>query len=156
MYSQEETVVFSDDGAISHISETARTWLSRYCQEHDFSDADCVPAPFLQELMISPTDGFAVVGHDGILEIAFRRCRRNGSANLLLLRTALTPNHCPAAAVLTHREKEVFYWLLKGLSNAAISQRLGNSRKTVEKHIANIYLKLGVENRAAAICRAFE
>ena len=156
MYSQEETVVFSDDGAISHISDTAKAWLSDYCRDQGFLDVECVPAAFIQELMTSPTGGFAAVGHDGVLEITFQRCRRNGTANLLILRTALTPDHCPAAAALTHREKEVFYWLLKGLSNAAIAQRLGNSHKTVEKHIASIYLKLGVENRAAAICRAFE
>jgi DNA-binding CsgD family transcriptional regulator len=56
---------------------------------------------------------------------------------------------------LTVREKEVLYWVVKGMTNSEIAKRLGNTGRTVEKHVGNIYQKLGVENRAAAICRVF-
>ena len=38
----------------------------------------------------------------------------------------------------------------QGLPNAAIAERLFLSPRTVKSHVANIYGKLGVDNRAAA------
>jgi FixJ family two-component response regulator len=48
----------------------------------------------------------------------------------------------------------VLQWLSKGKTNRDIAQILGLSPRTVDKHLEQIYSKLGVENRtaAAAIC----
>lgn len=51
---------------------------------------------------------------------------------------------------LTMRESEVLSWLSKGKSNRDIAQILGLSPRTVDKHLEQIYAKLGVENRTAA------
>jgi DNA-binding NarL/FixJ family response regulator len=51
---------------------------------------------------------------------------------------------------LTTREGEVLVWLSKGKSNRDIAQILGLSPRTVDKHLEQIYAKLGVENRTAA------
>jgi DNA-binding CsgD family transcriptional regulator len=51
---------------------------------------------------------------------------------------------------LTSREGEVLSWLSKGKSNRDIAQILGLSPRTVDKHLEQIYAKLGVENRTAA------
>jgi DNA-binding NarL/FixJ family response regulator len=51
---------------------------------------------------------------------------------------------------LTTREGEVLSWLSKGKTNRDIAQILGLSPRTVDKHLEQIYAKLGVENRAAA------
>jgi len=51
---------------------------------------------------------------------------------------------------LTGREGEVLSWLSKGKSNRDIAQILGLSPRTVDKHLEQIYAKLGVENRTAA------
>ena len=51
---------------------------------------------------------------------------------------------------LTTREGEVLSWLSKGKSNRDIAQILGLSPRTVDKHLEQIYAKLGVENRTAA------
>jgi DNA-binding NarL/FixJ family response regulator len=51
---------------------------------------------------------------------------------------------------LTAREGEVLSWLSKGKSNRDIAQILGLSPRTVDKHLEQIYAKLGVENRTAA------
>lgn len=51
---------------------------------------------------------------------------------------------------LTAREGEVLSWLSKGKTNRDIAQILGLSPRTVDKHLEQIYAKLGVENRTAA------
>jgi DNA-binding NarL/FixJ family response regulator len=51
---------------------------------------------------------------------------------------------------LTLRESEVLKWIARGKSNRDIAEILNLSPRTVNKHLDNIYAKLGVENRTAA------
>ena len=55
---------------------------------------------------------------------------------------------------LTEREVEVLRLLAAGRTNAEIAQALVLSVFTVERHVANIYTKLGVRGRPAAIAYA--
>ena len=55
---------------------------------------------------------------------------------------------------LTDREEEVLDLLARGLTNAAIAERLGLSGKTVRNHVSNLFTKLGVADRAAAVAKA--
>ncbi|WP_422375328.1 response regulator [Roseibium sp.] len=57
---------------------------------------------------------------------------------------------------LTQREAEVLIWISKGKSNKDIGEILGLSPRTVNKHLEQIFVKLGVENRASAAVRAAE
>jgi DNA-binding CsgD family transcriptional regulator len=54
---------------------------------------------------------------------------------------------------LTAREAEILELVAAGLTNAAIAERLWVSPGTVKKHLENVYAKLGVANRAAAVIR---
>jgi DNA-binding response OmpR family regulator/DNA-binding CsgD family transcriptional regulator len=51
---------------------------------------------------------------------------------------------------LTVREAEVLLWIGRGKSNRDIGEILGLSPRTVNKHLEQIYVKLGIENRASA------
>ena len=51
---------------------------------------------------------------------------------------------------LTPREREVLIWVGAGKSDAQVAAILGLSVRTVQKHLQNSYVKLGVENRTAA------
>jgi DNA-binding response OmpR family regulator/DNA-binding CsgD family transcriptional regulator len=51
---------------------------------------------------------------------------------------------------LTAREAEVLVWIAAGKSNRDISEILNISPRTVNKHLEQVFTKLGVENRAAA------
>ncbi|MGH1472554.1 MAG: response regulator [Cellvibrionaceae bacterium] len=51
---------------------------------------------------------------------------------------------------LTQREAEVLFWLSKGKSNQDIAQILSLSPRTINKHLEQVYKKLGVENRTSA------
>ena len=55
---------------------------------------------------------------------------------------------------LTRREAEVLLWLARGKSNRDIGQILEVSHRTVNKHLEQIYPKLGVEGRTAAVALA--
>jgi len=63
---------------------------------------------------------------------------------------AYLPSEFSKELGLTGREGEVLSWLSKGKSNRDIAQILGLSPRTVDKHLEQIYAKLGVENRTAA------
>ena len=51
---------------------------------------------------------------------------------------------------ITVREADVLLWISRGKSNRDISEILNISARTVNKHLEQVFTKLGVENRAAA------
>jgi DNA-binding NarL/FixJ family response regulator len=51
---------------------------------------------------------------------------------------------------LTAREADVLLWISRGKSNRDVSEILNISARTVNKHLEQVFTKLGVENRAAA------
>ena len=57
---------------------------------------------------------------------------------------------------LTDRETEVLALVADGLTNRAVARRLGISEATVKTHLAHIYTKLGVLDRATAVREAWE
>ncbi len=55
---------------------------------------------------------------------------------------------------LTAREAEVLLWIANGKANRDIGEILGISPRTVNKHLEQVFAKLGVENRASAAALA--
>lgn len=51
---------------------------------------------------------------------------------------------------VTDRESEVLHWIANGKTNREIAEILEMSPRTVNKHLEQIFPKLGVENRTAA------
>ncbi|MEE2568153.1 LuxR C-terminal-related transcriptional regulator [Pseudarthrobacter sp. J64] len=66
------------------------------------------------------------------------------------------PNTGPNAGPLTRREVEVLRLVASGRGNRSIAAELYLSEKTVARHVSNIFMKLGLSNRAAATRYAFE
>ncbi len=54
------------------------------------------------------------------------------------------------AFALTSREAEVLLWVSRGKANRDIGEILNISPRTVNKHLEQVFIKLGVENRSAA------
>ncbi len=65
-------------------------------------------------------------------------------------RTAAPPLPFPE---LTEREREILTLIVQGRANPQIATGLGVSLKTVRNHVSNIFSKLQVADRAAAILR---
>lgn len=55
---------------------------------------------------------------------------------------------------LTGRELEVLLYIVDGLSNKDIAEKLCITHHTVKAHLTNIFRKLGVENRTQAAVAA--
>lgn len=109
-------------------------------------------------------------GHDALRETALTIEQPDRATLQLAFLGAMGPdehlfrltaaNDKPADVVLrqhfalTIRESEVLLWIAKGKSNRDIGDILGLSARTVNKHLEQIYVKLGVENRASAAVKA--
>jgi DNA-binding NarL/FixJ family response regulator len=81
------------------------------------------------------------------------------AARMMHFFEALSAAPHPAATAfpeLSEREREVLQLIAQGASNKEIADRLVISGKTVSNHITNIFGKLQVADRAAAILRARE
>ncbi|MGH3727145.1 MAG: LuxR C-terminal-related transcriptional regulator [Micromonosporaceae bacterium] len=57
----------------------------------------------------------------------------------------------PETRGLTPREIEVLCLIARGKANRAIANELHLSERTVHRHVSNIFTKLGVDSRAAAV-----
>jgi ATP/maltotriose-dependent transcriptional regulator MalT len=58
-------------------------------------------------------------------------------------------------AGITSREAEVLRLVARGMSNREVAEELVLSEKTVARHLANLYVKLGVSSRTAAAAFAY-
>jgi DNA-binding CsgD family transcriptional regulator len=63
----------------------------------------------------------------------------------------LTEPTARSAPRLTLREREVLGLVRQGLTNQSIARRLDLSAHTVRKHLENVYARLGVQSRTAAV-----
>lgn len=84
---------------------------------------------------------FQYVGETGVSEIVVKVLKRRTESNEDLL---------SAAFDLTAREAEVLFWLTLGKTNRDISAILGLSARTVNKHLEQVFQKMGVDNRTSA------
>jgi DNA-binding CsgD family transcriptional regulator len=54
---------------------------------------------------------------------------------------------------LTPRENEILEWVAHGKTNPQIAEILGIAPTTVRRHLENVFAKLGVHTRTAAVTR---
>lgn len=77
-----------------------------------------------------------------------------GAKRDLVALSGVTRSAVPAG--LTPREVEVLRLVATGASNRGIAAELVLSEKTVARHVANIFVKIGVSSRAAATAFAYD
>jgi DNA-binding NarL/FixJ family response regulator len=78
------------------------------------------------------------------------------AADLIVLDDLARPPATSIPGGLTVRELEVLRLLATGKTNAAIAGDLVVAARTVDRHVSNIFNKLGVSSRAAATAFAYE
>ena len=86
-----------------------------------------------------------------LLQASVVEADAEGVVCLLLEEIPMHRGSAPAGhRSLTTREEEVLSWVRRGKSNQEIALILNVGVNTVKKHLQNIYVKLGVNNRTAA------
>jgi len=90
------------------------------------------------------------------LETAEQTFRDLGAEPDLARLHAIRGDSAPGKASLTAREREVLALLAEGGSNREIAADLALSPKTVNRHVENIFDKLGVTSRAAAVAKGLK
>lgn len=91
--------------------------------------------------------------HEGLGNVAVAEGFRGESGRILAVLAACDERggQRAGAGPLTAREVEVLECVAVGMSNREVAGRLFISEKTVGRHLANIYLKLDVGTRTAAV-----
>lgn len=135
-----ETAIGHADG-ISEVAKAAATWLAARRTGTAASSESGFAFPGATGLPLT----LSLLGTIGADEYLFRLTSANRQSEDEMLRERFG---------LTHRESEVLLWIAKGKANRDIGEILGLSSRTVNKHLEQIYSKLGVENRASAAVKA--
>jgi DNA-binding CsgD family transcriptional regulator len=140
-------------GKIEPRSTRARRMLSDFCAGEQRSPRT-LPENVKRWLRHRPHT--PLVMHRGRRELIarfFPTRPRNGMLGTLLLEERTTPEAALGlrAKGLTPREVEVLLELEKGRTNEGIAAVLCISPRTVKKHLENIYAKLGIGSRSAAL-----
>ena len=103
----------------------------------------------------------AALGDDDTASLELEAARevfaRLGAAPDLVRIDSLTrPAAAPDLRGLTRRELQVLRLVAAGETNKAIAAELVLSQRTVDRHVSNIFAKLGVSSRVAATAYAYE
>lgn len=115
---------------------------------------DCLRARLMlaEELQ---TEG-AIVAAAAEAGAVAKQARHLGAKTLESRAAALGHSARPGTAPtsLTRREREVLTLVARGLTNRRIAGQLGVSQHTVHRHLANVFTRLGLSSRAAAVAFA--
>jgi DNA-binding response OmpR family regulator/DNA-binding CsgD family transcriptional regulator len=126
------------------VSPDVRTWLDKH------ADGDGTNTPDSITLTIGGTPiklRLSYIGHLSGDEYLLRLVEGELGGDEEIIKGKLA---------LTAREAEVLLWITRGKSNRDVAEILSLSPRTVNKHLEQIYAKLGVENRTAAAALAMQ
>jgi DNA-binding NarL/FixJ family response regulator len=135
---------FSDEGLRAALvirkqwPDVAVLVLSQYVEER-----------YASELLASDTDGVGYLLKDRVADVhefvdALKRVAAGGTAldSEVVTQLLARSRRVDPLATLTTRERDVMRLMAEGRSNGAIAESLVVSVGAVEKHVANIFLKL--------------
>ncbi|MEO0913306.1 MAG: DNA-binding response regulator [Pseudomonadota bacterium] len=146
-------LAFTPEGEINWATPGARELLQVQ------SEAPITQAPTfkawisnLQVMPVSHAQPFSTA------DVQFSYLGSSPSGDLLISATRSSPgNRVSTLAqrfVLTEREAEVLLWLTQGKTNRDIAEILSVSARTVNKHLEQVFQKMGVDNRTSAALKA--
>jgi DNA-binding CsgD family transcriptional regulator len=142
-------------GSLLSCDNTAEQLLRAHFGLSSFA-ARCLPKPLLRWLLQTGVGPFNppadFTHHTELVKLSVRLVPVGPDERLLVLeeRTASVTTSLQHLG-LTRRELQVLQHLAQGLPDKTISQVCGISLRTVQNHLQNIYSKLGVDNRTAAV-----
>ncbi len=158
-------ITIGADRRVRHCTDTARDLLRAHFPQ---TNASALPEkisrwivaqrrvePGLMDPFVPPTPLQTDSAH-GALTVHYSPPDADGLEHLLLQEKRARGPERLCVLGLTLREAEVLYWSCKGKSNEDVGKILGIGKRTVEKHLESIFVKLLVETRSAANAIAIE
>lgn len=163
-------IILTDDGRVLLMTQQAEHWLRQYFPQSPTPLAHTLPENLHQWVKHQ----LAVLAHDGEvlaprlplqLESEGKRLtvrlvvEQPGEQCLLLLEEQQLLSLSAVTLELlglSRREAEVLFWMAQGKTNKEIAQILDMSSATAKKHLENVYQKLGVQTRTAAVVCVLE
>ncbi|MCY7344956.1 MAG: helix-turn-helix transcriptional regulator [Pyrinomonadaceae bacterium] len=103
-----------------------------------------------------PPSPLKIVAQSGELTARIVFNKQTGERTLMLEEKHFASPQIFGKLGVTRREAEILFWITQGKSDEAIAALLSINPRTVHKHVQNIYTKLGVETRTAAMLKALE
>jgi DNA-binding NarL/FixJ family response regulator len=108
--------------------------------------------PLARDALLAGASGFvhAEMTPDQLLRAVAVAARGEVVAPRELLLYVLVDDRSNDLAALSARQREILGYVVEGLSNAEIGQRLFLSESTIKQHLRSAYKLLGVSNRTEA------
>lgn len=163
-------IILSGDGQVRLMTQQAEQWLKKYFHKRPVSKERGLPENLQRwvkhQLAVLAQEGEVIaprlplqLEYEGKRLIVRLVVDQPGEQCLLLLEEQQLLSLSAVTLELlglSRREAEVLFWMAQGKSNKEIAQVLDMSSTTAKKHLENIYQKLGVQTRTAAVVCAFE
>ena len=155
------------DGNIKYLSEKAKALLKKYFRDRVLTIGGLPDSlarwitenrsDFIRSKEVGmPPKPLVLFGENEKLIIRFNYDYSTNLISLLLFEEREISTEDLASLGLTNRETEILFFIAKGKTNPEIAILCDISVRTVEKHVENIFIKLGIETRTAAILKAKE
>jgi DNA-binding CsgD family transcriptional regulator len=171
MFDYAGVILLNEQGYIQRMSAQAASWLMDYCPT--FMASRQLPEPlhtwFLSQILTlnrqvnvlslnqSPSTPLSIRQENRQLTIHCNANLEKRQYIMLLTEEQTTSLRLAFQRLgLTTREAEVLFWVSQGQDNKAIALQMAINVSTVRKHLENIYQKLQVSSRTAAVTRSLE
>ncbi len=159
-------VAIDSDGKVAYVSDFARRLFGTYFagEDHKSKSLPTSLQNWLKHIRLGavskdfemPREPLKIVNREGELTVRHTFNRSTNETTLLLEERLFPRRKMLERLEMTRRETEILFWVSQGKSDKDIADICGISPRTVHKHIENIYTKLGVETRTAAMLKAIE
>lgn len=118
--------------------------------------AEGVPAVVVSGLA-TPSDAERLYGEYAVFAVLEKQQFDRASFRAVAREAASAGESLPGEiGALTRREREVMELVVRGLTNKGIAREMIVSENTVKRYLKTIFVKLGVDSRAAAVAKAVQ
>jgi DNA-binding NarL/FixJ family response regulator len=144
----------SKTGQLKWATPQTHDFLSNIPHADDWLNEQLLP--FVADIICGPVKGgstFNLNYEGGSCELALVSSQASGDCTFrigLYAETLTGEEVLKSKLGITSRESEVLFWLSNGKTNKEIAMILSIGSRTVNKHLEQVFAKLGVENRTTA------
>jgi DNA-binding NarL/FixJ family response regulator len=144
----------SDTGDLLWATPQTHDFLSNIPHSDDWFTESLMP--FVADIITGPVNegaSFKLDYEKGACQLTLLSNQQNGDHTFRIghfIEVIPGEDKLKSKLNITSRESEVLYWLSNGKTNKEIAQILNIGSRTVNKHLEQVFAKLGVENRTTA------